>query len=233
MIQREICALQNLKKNPGQHSFKKKIKAKFCHKCFYLGDKLGIDIQHSHSPDDCPRQQSVINMIQSEECAFVDAEADIDDSLDGPEGNTFTTDNVSNAVSKVNQIDCLEKCFLNDNNIYPILTHVQQIVSMLRREKSPTILLNIAGKDVVATIDEGAEVSCVNLDVAKKLKLPITKTLCAPIAANKSPMRAIGETASNLYATVKQSSINPIINLGNILVISNLGVDLLIGGVGV
>ena len=217
------------RKNPVQYRFKKKTKPKFCHKCFYLGDKLGIDIQHSHSPDDCPRQQSVINMIQSEECAFVDAEADIDDSLNVPEGNTFTTHNISNAVSKVNQIDCSGKCSLNENNIHPILTHVQQIVSMLRREKSPTILLNIAGNDVVATIDEGAEVSCVNLDIAKKLKLPITKTSCAPVAANKSPMRAIGETASNLYATVKQSRVNPIINLGNILVISNLGVDLLIG----
>ena len=42
-------------------------------------------------------------------------------------------------------------------------------------------------------------------------------------------MRAIGETAHSLYAIVKQSKMNALINLGNILVISNLGVDLLIG----
>ena len=60
------------------------------------------------------------------------------------------------------------------------------------------------------------KVSCVNLEVAKQLKLPITKTSCAPVAANKSPMRAIGETANNLYAVVKQSKLSSIINLGNV-----------------
>ena len=219
------------RKNPTQFRYKqKKVKSKFCHKCFYLGDKLGISIQHSHSPDDCPRQQSVVNMIQSEENAFTHSDDEIDDSQAVSEGNNILVEHdISNDVSKVTQISCPRIYSFNETNMQPILTHVHQIVSTLRREKSPTILLDIAGIDVIATIDEGAEVSCINLDVAKKLKLPITNTLCTPVAANKSPMRAIGETAHSLYAIVKQSKVNALINLGNILVISNLGVDLLIG----
>ena len=217
------------KKNSNQFRYRqKKTKQKFCHKCFYLGDKLGIDIQHSHSPEDCPRQQSVINMIQSEENAFMDDDNEDDDSQIIIEGNTFTQKVDSNDVSKVTRTNCSRVYSINEANINPILSHVYQIVSSLRKEKSPTILLEIAGKEVVVTIDEGAEVSCVNLEVAKQLKLPITKTSCARVAANKSPMRAIGETANNLYAVVKQSKLSSIINLGNVLIIANLGLTYLL-----
>ena len=97
-------------------------------------------------------------------------------------------------------------------------------------EKSPhQSLLSINGVDVIGTLDEGAEVSCISLEAAKKLKLPIVKADCSAISADKIPMRAVGQTSSNLFAVVKQSKSNSIINLGNFLVISNLGVNLLIG----
>ena len=65
------------------------------HKCFYLGEKLGINIQNSHSLEHYPRQYSIINMIQSEDNAFMCDDNDDDYSQDITDNNKFNQHNVS------------------------------------------------------------------------------------------------------------------------------------------
>ena len=229
-IQRKQPSYHKQKKNPG--------KSKFCPGCFYLGDKLGVQIQYSHSTTDCPRKNTVVKMVQMEEDSLC-TDDDILDLAVYKDGKNFTSNTTFNNVSKVTQVRNKNSVSGNDeftaahlqnpSTVQSLLFHVNKVLSPLRKEKSPSIVLTINGIDIIGTLDEGAEVSCISLDAAKKLKLSLVKTDCSAVSADKIPMRAIGQTSSKLVAVVKQSKSSSIIDLGHFLVISNLGVDLLIG----
>ena len=230
-IQRKQPNYHKKKQSPG--------KSNFCPGCFYLGDKLGVQIQYSHPTHDCPRKNTVVKMIQMEENSLSVDDETIDFTVYN-DGKNFARNDVSNNISKVTQVQSENYAgsahefvtaahLRNPLNVQSLLAHVSTVLSPLRKEKSPSIILTINGVDIIGTLDEGAEVSCISLDTAKKLKLSIVKTDCSAVSADKIPMRAIGQTSSRLIAVVKQSKSQPIIDLGQFLVISNLGVDLLIG----
>ena len=163
-------------------------------------------------------------MIQAEECALV---SNIDD-LQINDGNySSITDSVPNCSTQETPTNVNFDFY--EASIKNIFFKVNSVITKIRKEKSPTLHLNINGIVGLATIDEGAEVSIINLDVAKKAKLEISKTDCSAISADKLPMRVIGQTTHNVFTTVGDTRVNTIINLGKLLVISNLGADVLIG----
>ena len=200
-------------------------RSNFCPGCFYLGEKLGIKIHSAHTVADCPRQEAVVRMVEAEECSL---STDIDD-LQICDGNKVSISEPDLNVSTQETRNNVKDFNFKEASIKTILLRVNSVVSKLRKEKSPSLNLNINGAEGVATIDEGAEVSIINLDLAKKAKLSISKTDCNAVAADKLPMRVIGQTTHDVFATVGGTRVNTIINLGRLLVISNLGADVLIG----
>ena len=162
------------RKQPNYFKQKKShSKPNFCPGCFYLGDKLGVQLQYSHSTSDCPRKNTVVKMIQTEESSLCIDDDNLDIAVIN-DGKPIKCFKISNDLSKVTQVqndnDSNTKCYstttpcLQDSRaVQSLLVHVNAILSPLRKEKSPSILLTINGMDVIGTLDEGAEVSCINL----------------------------------------------------------------------
>jgi len=163
-------------------------------------------------------------MIQTEENSLSVSDETFDFTVSN-DGKNFSRNDISNDISKVTQVQSESSAgsvqkfvtaahLRNPLAVQSLLAHVSTVLFPLRKEKSPSIILTINGVDIIGTLDEGAEISCISLNTAKKLKLSIVKTDCSAVSADKIPMRAIGQTSSKLVAVVKQSKSQPIIDLG-------------------
>ena len=99
----------------------------------------------------------------------------------------------------------------------------------IRKEKSPMVPVHINGRFSLATIDEGSEINCIDESFATKSKIAFVPTICTATAANQTTMKLAGQTEENVHMTI-QGTREPVTwNLGNMVVVQNLGANILIG----
>ena len=100
---------------------------------------------------------------------------------------------------------------------------------IIRKEKSPTVSVIIHSRPAVATIDEGSEINCLDEGFALRSKILFIPTSCKATAAGKSRMKLVSQTREDLKLHLADSTMPLTWNLGKAVVVSNLGVDVLVG----
>ena len=102
-------------------------------------------------------------------------------------------------------------------------------VNAVWKSKSPTIEVYIQDQKITAVIDEGSEISAIDYDVVLKLNLSISRTIEAAQAAGSRSLNIIGKTAEDVIVKKNIIDSNVTWNLGQCLVVKQLGCDALIG----
>ena len=99
----------------------------------------------------------------------------------------------------------------------------------VRKEKSPMVSIILNSKLSMATVDEGSEINCMDETFAMKNNIKFVPTSCKAMAAGSNSMKLGGQTLQDIKLEV-QGARSPITwDLGKMVVVSNLGVDLLVG----
>ena len=107
--------------------------------------------------------------------------------------------------------------------------YLESKIKHFRKEISPSINCIINDKPIVCIVDEGSEINCCSFDFAKNVGLPIVDVSCSAVGANKSSLNIIGVVNKDVIAKVigtKSLSYNRIASL---IVVQNLGTDVLLG----
>ena len=89
-------------------------------------------------------------------------------------------------------------------------------------------MVSLQNTSTMATIDEGAELNCIDEDFCLRNNIKFQITFETATSAGKNDMVLSGETSENIHLRPKQ---NPDVcwNLGKCVAVSNPGCDILIG----
>ena len=98
---------------------------------------------------------------------------------------------------------------------------------MESKNKSLPIIWN--NEQLIMIIDEGAEVNCVDAAVVKRVGCQIFPTHQSASAAGKSKLNIFGTLPDNTISRSVFENVSVPINIGDALVVQDLGVDLLLG----
>ena len=87
----------------------------------------------------------------------------------------------------------------------------------------------VNGRFSLSTIDEGSEINCMDEGFAIRSNINFVPTVCMATAAGSTAMKLAGQTKENVIMAV-QGTTKPVVwNLGNMVVVRNLGTNILIG----
>ena len=80
-----------------------------------------------------------------------------------------------------------------------------------------------------ATVDEGSEINCLDEGFASKNGIKFERTDCKATAAGSTVMKLSGQTYNDITVTIRHKGKPIVWKLGRLVVVKNLGVDLLVG----
>ena len=214
----------------------------FCPGCFYLSKQLSANINYSHNASQCPRKAATVQLLEAEDLAI--SEADIDNTAGESQPRSANNRSKNDPQEKPIQInvDCpapnndnIEVAdaehFINidDNKSSSMINHISQCVHSILKAKSPTLWLSVNGVCTHSVIDEGSELVVIDFEFSKKAKIPIEKSNQKAKSADNKSMSIVGQTKYPLQVSVKGPRVPLTLNLGQCVVISNLGCPILIG----
>ena len=100
---------------------------------------------------------------------------------------------------------------------------------MVDKARSPTLLARCKSRMCVAIVDEGAEVNCLDYDIAKTVDLRMVPSSQTIKAAGSSMITICGQSEEEVVLKTHFPGTVAHINLGKVLIVKNLGSDILIG----
>ena len=188
-------------------SFNRPASNTFCPGCNYLAKELHLNVDFNHFPSQCPRKRSVLRLLKIEEANLDEEDTaeheqgaeEDDDQPDTLEGKSFSSD-------------------INDMNIRKVW-----------KSKSPELNAFLLDTPVTAVIDEGSEISAISSNIQTKLNISISRTVELARAAGSQNLQIIGETSTDVLITIPTLNSKITWNLGQCLVIQDLGCDILVG----
>ena len=216
-----------------------------CAHCKFLSKLLKANIPTDHDPDKCNRKSVAIRQIQQDS-------DDDDESVSGkssPKTSSLLTPlslqsrcQVPEAVRNRLGVDILPcDVFLNANPSSQYLdkslfsdreAKIRSITKMpntAKKAKSPSFLGLISSTQVIAVIDEGAEINVLDKKIADLLCLDVAMTPMLAKAAGGSPLSVVGQTANPLVLEALTAEGRLPIYLGKVIVVDKLGCDVLVG----
>ena len=144
--------------------------------------------------------------------------------------------NVSNPASLQNSI---QNTSVSDNmtTIMAITAAINRLQARrsswkqngVRKEKSPMVAISLKNTPAVATIDEGSEINCLDESYAVKNNIKFVPTGCQATAAGSTDMQLAGQTEDDVCLDVQGTKEPLSWDLQKMVVVKNLGVDILIG----
>ena len=99
----------------------------------------------------------------------------------------------------------------------------------VRKSKSPCTPVKIKESNTFATIDEGSEINCIDEGFAARNDIKYVPTDCRAVAAGSTTMALAGQTKEEVSPTISTANDPIVLNLGKMVVVKNLGVDILVG----
>ena len=99
----------------------------------------------------------------------------------------------------------------------------------VRKSKSPCTPVQIKKAYTFATIDEGSEINCIDEGFATRNSIKFVPTECKAVAAGSTSMVLAGQTQDEISPTIVTNNKPILLTLGKLVVVKNLGVDLLVG----
>ena len=194
----------------------------FCPGCHFLSQELQLDINYRHNPYDCPRKKSVLRILKAED--------ELGDEEDGENAFEEETSYQTHDMP-ANTEEGEGKGLQNHDDASPICKFNKPIsrVNAVWKAKSPSVVMSLNERSVTAIVDEGSEISAINSTVVNQLDLPTSRSIEQARAAGSKTIDIVSQTANDviLVKTVDNSVIQW--NLGQCLVIDDLGCDILIG----
>ena len=219
---------------------------KFCPGCNFVAQELSINVDWRHLPADCPRKQTVLRLLKAEEQNQVDQEDGEEEEFYKenddfpPESNvegTAMLDSVqcmstpSNTIPTIDKNKCsttMEKLSSTPNNIETVGATPSSI-NAVWKSKSPTVDINFMDHPVTAIIDEGSEISAIDASIIDALNISVSRTVEEAKTAGSLSLNILGKTTQDVLLTKNVNSSRIVWNLGQCLVIKNLGCHVLIG----
>lgn len=180
---------------------------KFCPGCNYLAKELHLNVDYAHFPSQCPRKRSVLRLLKLEE-----------HHLDEEHEDEHHEDPVEEEQPPVDEGNVSLQLKQSSN------------MRQIWKSKSPTLQAYINDKEVSAIIDEGSEISAINDKIQTNLNIPLSRSVENAKAAGSQNLPIIGETTNDVNLVVPTvTGHNTEWNLGQCLVVKDLGVDVIIG----
>ena len=99
----------------------------------------------------------------------------------------------------------------------------------IRKSKSPCIWVQVQNVNTHAVLDEGSEINCMDHDFAVRNEIQFVPTHCVARAAGSNTMVLAGETKYNVTLTLMGTLVPVVLSLGRMVIVKNLGVDILVG----
>ena len=99
----------------------------------------------------------------------------------------------------------------------------------VRKSTSPCILARLGKAPVYMTIDEGSEVNCIDESFAARNAVTFVPTKCRATAAGSTNMILAGQTKEDIVLTFDHNKEKVILFVGKMIVVKNLGVNILLG----
>ena len=209
----------------------------FCAGCFKMHKTLGSRLHFQHLSSECPRKAAV-KLMQIEEMEDDMELVNINDDSDGNYYWEYVNSNRANSLVEQVKIDqnahSIKRCFNvgveeDINKIEAVVSTIKSKITSFRRENSPTLHCLINSQHVICIIDEGSVINCCSLSFAKKANIPIKNVSCAAVGANKSPMNVVGIAKYDVSATVLGTDTPCKIKIATLIIINDLGADVLLG----
>ena len=121
-------------------------------------------------------------------------------------------------------------CVVSDGLRAKIVRSVKAIARRIMKAKSPAARARLGKMLLVAILDPGAEVTCLNEDLAIKANVKVVNTDSAARAAGTTMLEVVGQTEDPLLVTIfDEYGQESELDLGHVPVVRNLGSDLLVG----
>ena len=183
----------------------------FCPSCNYLSKELKLDINYRHLPAQCPRKQTALRLLRCEE-EYLHEHPEEEDSYEDAEDNL-------NQPPQQDEGIALKK----------IPGNMPNKINAIWKAKSPTMSMLLNNTPVNAIIDEGSEISAISSNIVEKSNTCISRTVEPAQAVGSLSIPVVGTTTSDVIIKkpLEESEIQW--NLGQCLVINDLGCDILIG----
>ena len=182
---------------------------------------------------ECPRQ-AAINMLQTDENLIEEIENVTSEDEGNFTQNICVYNHNNHQVTNCSDIQDNTKCFnisavQNMEDIEAFIFTLDSRIRNFRKEVSPTLNCVINDTNVLCIVDEGSEINCCSYLFAQKAKIPIVEVKCSAVGANKSKMNVVGMAKADIYASVIGSRNLSQIKIVEMIVINNLGADVLLG----
>ena len=219
-----------------------------CAHCNYLSETLRLKINSHHDPQDCFRKDIAVRLIAWDRESSFETASDIDGIPPENKINNVSSNQSSLQIEESpmapesgcehehseNSLSSVHPSTFSDQPLEVQEALVLQVQKGLLwsegqpvSARSPALMVTLCGHEVMATLDEGAEINCLDkkIAVSRRLKLkPSTKTARA---ADSSQLRVVGQLQEPLILHTVDQGVS--IRLDHVVVVENLNAQLLIG----
>ena len=221
-----------------------------CHHCELLNQKLKGNFSTSHSPDACFRQRHAVRLMEVEA-----VQSEVETDTGQTQLDPFSLSKLSSFQSKESarvpgSHDILSmSCDADEAAMTQLPEHTQRHSTLVfsdtdsairavqawksgsvtQKAASPSLLVTINGNDAVALLDEGANLSCVDLKVASRNDIEYVGSNVSARAAGSGSVAIAGVCKSDLVVKTVFDGETVLLNVGKAVIVPNLGVDLLLG----
>ena len=208
----------------------KEADTQFCHGCFRMNKATGSKLHYQHKPSQCPRQ-AVVRMLQMDDVANEIDQIDLEDD-DGKFYDFYNGDFNEFVQQEMNEPirNSPQTCFsVNIQEVEAMISTIRSKITGFRKDHSPTLHCVINNQHVLSIIDEGSVINCCSYTFAKRAGIPIDSVQCSAIGANQSPMNVAGIAKYDINALVLGLSNPSCFKIATMIVINDLGTDMLLG----
>ena len=194
-------------------------------------DEEEEDEYFSENEGDLNSQKQISNQYSSFQADTSPSQAGTDPSI-----LDYLAKNVTNGLHKSNHGLELPSSSFSDrlvdigdlsNKIRRVRQSAQRL--SVRKAPSPSVLAQVNNQSLTLVLDEGAELNVGNEKLVKSTGHKIIPTLSNATAAGSNSLKIVGQTEADFIVKVRSGNTTIPVNLGRILVVRDLGCDLLCG----
>ena len=183
--------------------------------------------------DKCKNEATTLQVRKKDEKAAVVSQSSTDFNVTSSTSFVAQSETSQESDAFVQHINVSDK-MLPTMNILSAINNLQArrnswIQNGVRKEKSPMVAITIKDKPSIATIDEGSEINCLDESFAHRFNIKFVPTNCQATAAGSNDMTLAGQALDDVSMEVRGSKQPLFWNLHKMVVVKNLGVDILIG----
>ena len=220
--------VKNYNKNGGGN-FRKN----FCPGCFYLGKRTNAQINYKHLPSACPRATALVAMIEAEEQETDSSGSPLYmiNALQIKSSQQKTSEEAVPVIRSMEHQVCEANpipshVLSNESKMQSLVFHLQ---SNIQKASSPALNVSLNGLNLVAIIDEGSELNCIDAKLIHSANISLHISDVGAKSAGNFKMKILGQTKQDVIISIIAPKVQAMLNMGICVVIENLGVDMLIG----